>query len=88
LFVDFAGAKHPKQVGKCQKFKKFNLEVVTTFFEKFCQNPQILKSLVSISNFKPRVSVLDFWWSLDLEVLARSQSRRLRSRLHHCCQTE
>jgi len=38
--------------------KKFNLEVMTTFFENFRQNPQILKSQISVSNFKSRVMVL------------------------------
>jgi len=44
--------------------KKFNLEVMTTFFENFRQNPQILKSQISVSNFKSRVMVLvsNFLW--------------------------
>jgi len=60
------------------------------FFEKFRQNAQILKSLVSVSvsNFKSRVSVSEILMKSRsrscLEILTRSRSRRLRSRLHHC----
>jgi len=44
-----AGKKHPKQVRKMPEIKKkFNLEVVMTFFgkllEKYWHNPQIFKS--------------------------------------------
>jgi len=54
LFVVFADKKQPKHVGKCQKFKKFNSEVMTTFKSKFWQNAQILTSRVSVSNFMSR----------------------------------
>jgi len=64
LFVVFSGKKQPKFVGNCQKLKKFKSEVMTTFFKKFRQNPQILKSRVSVSNFKSRSR--SFWWSLGL----------------------
>ena len=37
--------------------KKLSLEVMTTRFVKFRQNPQILKSRISVSNFKTRVWV-------------------------------
>jgi len=64
-------------------------EVMTTFFEKFRQNAQILKSRVSVSNFKYRVSVSEFLMKSRsrLEILTRSLSRRLRSRLHHWLQS-
>ena len=56
-------------------------------FKKIRQNAQILKSRVSVSNLKSRVSV-SVWEFLmksrsRLEILTRSRSRRLRSRLHH-----
>jgi len=58
---------------------------MTTFKNKFCQNGQILKSRISVSNFKSRVSVSEFLMKSRsrLEILTRSRSRRLRSRLHH-----
>ena len=65
LFVVFAGKKQSKHVGKCQKLKKVNSEVMTTFKTKFWQNAQILKSRVSVSTFKSRVS----------EFLMKSRSR-------------
>jgi len=44
-----------------------------------------LGSRVSVSNFKSRVSVSKFLMKSRsrLEILTRSRSRRLRSRLHH-----
>ena len=49
------------------------------FFEKFRQNAQILKSRVSVSNFKFRVSVSEFLMKSRsrsrLEILTRCQSR-------------
>jgi len=70
LSVVFAGKKQPKQVGKMPESRKnFNLEVVTTFFQKFRQNSQILKSRVSVSNFKSRRSVSEF--------LMKSRSRSI-----------
>jgi len=54
-----------------------------TFFEKFRQNTQILKSRVSVSNFKSRVSEFLMKSRSRLKILTRSRSRRLRSRLHH-----
>jgi len=44
-----------------------NVEVMTTFFQIFWQNPEILKSRVSVSvsDFKSRSR--NFWWSLGLE---------------------
>jgi len=54
LFVAFAGKKQPNQVGKSQKQKNFNSEVMTTFKTKFWQNSQV-SSLgvfdVSVSKF-------------------------------------
>jgi len=92
LFVVFAGKKQPKDVAKCQKFaKNWSQKWWQHFLTKFRKNAQILKSLVSVSNFKSRVSVSEFLmksWSRSrstLEILTktRSQSRRLQSRLHH-----
>ena len=63
LSVVFAGKKQPMQVEAITEIrKKINLEVVMTFFQKFPQNTQILKCWVSVSvsNFKPRVSVSEF----------------------------
>jgi len=60
---------------------------MTTYFLKIRQNGQILKSRVSVSNFKSRVWVLVLEFLMKsrshLEILTRSWSRRLRSRLHH-----
>jgi len=60
--------------------------VMTTFFSTQ-QNAQILKSPVSVSNFKSRVSEFLMKSRSRLEILTRSwsRSRRLRSRLHHWC---
>ena len=41
-----------------------------------------VRSRVSVSNSRSRSLLL--WQSLSLEIWARSRSRRLRSRLHHC----
>jgi len=65
LSVAVADKKQPNHVEKIPEIQKnINLEVMT-FFEKFPQNPQILKSRSRIS-------------SLGLKVLTRSQSQRLR----------
>ena len=75
LFVVFVGKKQPKHVRKMPEiWKKFKSEVMMTFF-LFQQNTQILKSRVSEFLMKSRSR---------LEILTRFQSRRLRSRLHHC----
>ena len=76
LFVVFAGKKLQSRSEKCQKFeKKINLEVMTTFF---------VTKIGKMQKFwSPESRSRDFWWSLGLEVLTRSRSRRLRSRLHH-----
>ena len=74
---------------KCQKFEKIQVRSDDDIFKKFRQNAQILKSLVSVSNFKScvLVSVSEFLKksrsSSRLEILTRSRSRRLRSRLLH-----
>ena len=55
------------------------------FLQKFWQNAQMLKSRVSVSNFKSRVTVSEFLMKSRsrLEIVIKSRSRRLRSRLHH-----
>jgi len=51
----FAGKTQWKQVGKCQKFEKHSTwEMVETIFWKISQNPQILKSRVSVLDFMSR----------------------------------
>ena len=76
LFVVFAGKKQPKHVGKMPEiWKNSSQKRWRHFKEIFRQNAQILKSRVSLSNFKSRVS--------EFLMKSRSRSRRLRSRLHH-----
>jgi len=69
----------------CGKFEKNQLGKRWRYFlGKFRQNPLILKSRVSVSEFFMKSRSRNFLWSLGLEVLTRSRSRTLRSRLHHC----
>ena len=72
------GRKNARNSKKIQLGKRWR-----HFFEKFRQNPQILKSRVSVSEFLMKSRSRNFW-SLGLVVLTRSRSQRLRSRLHHC----
>ena len=67
-------------------WKIFKSDVMTTFLKYFLQNAWILKSRVSVSNYKSRVSevLMKSRFRSRLEILTRSRSRRLRSRLHHC----
>ena len=67
---------------KCQKSKKNSSQ---TWWRLFWQNAYILKSRLSVSNYESRVTVSDFLMKSRsrLEILTRSRSRRLRSRLHH-----
>ena len=77
LFVVFSGKKQPKHVGKCQKLKKFNSEVMATFKSKFWQNAQILMSQVLVSNFKSRVSEFSMKsWSRSLNQVSASKVTR------------
>jgi len=69
LFVVFTGKKQPKHVGKMSEiWKKLKSEGMTTFFKKFRQNAQILKSRVSVSEFLMKSRS-------RLEILTRSRSR-------------
>ena len=86
-FVVFAGKKQPKHVGRMPEiWKKFKSEVMTKFFQNFLQNGQIVKSRVSVLNFKSRVSVSEFLMKSRsrLEILIRTRSQRWRYRLDHC----
>ena len=61
FFVVFAGKKQPQHVEKMPEiWKNSSQKWWWHFFEKIRQNAQILKSRVSVSNFKPRVSVSKF----------------------------
>jgi len=73
LFVVYASKKQPKDVGKCQKLEKNSSQKWWRhFFIKFQQNVQILKSRVSVVNFKSGVSVSEvFLWSLGLGLVSK-----------------
>ena len=54
----FVGKKQPNITEKnARNLKTFNSEVMKTFIEKFMHNARILKSPISVSNFKLRVEV-------------------------------
>ena len=73
-----AGKKQWKQVGKMGEIrKKLNLGRYNDIFFKFWQNPQILKSKVSVSEFLME--------SRSLISSLESRSRRLWFGLRHCC---
>jgi len=65
---------------KCKKFEKNKTWSDDDIFWKISAKSTNFE--VSVLNFKSRSRY--FWWSLGLEVLTRSRSRWLRSRLHHC----
>jgi len=88
LFVVLSGKKQPKHVGKMPEIgKKFDSEVITTFSRK--KSAKCTNFEVSVSNFKSRVSVSVSEFLIKPrsrhEILTRSRSQRLRSRLHHWC---
>jgi len=74
VFFDvFAGTKQPNKIGKMPEIQtKFNLEVMTTIFWTISAKFINLKSRVSVSNFKSRVS----------DLLMKSRSRRLQTGLN------
>ena len=79
FFVVFAGKKQTKHVGKMPEIgKNFKSNAMTIYIYIFFfrQNAQISKSRVEVSEFLMKSRS-------RFESLTRSQSRRLRSRLHH-----
>jgi len=84
LFVVFAGKKQPKHVGKMPEiWTKFKSEVMTRFFNKMSAKCTNCEVSVSVLNFKSRISEFLMKSRSRLEILTKSQSRRLRSRLHY-----
>jgi len=88
LLAVFAGKNNQNTSEKCQKLEKNSSQKWWRHF--FRQYSQILKSRVSVSNFKSRVSVSEFLMKylsrsrLKILTKSRSRSRRLRSRVHYC----
>jgi len=69
LSVLYAGKKQPKQIGKMPEIRKNSTENWwRQFFEKFWQNPQILKSRSRISSLESQSQSRNFRWSRGIQV--------------------
>jgi len=90
-FLENLGAWFQSQGGKYQFASSADVQFQEWWQHFFKHFDKIYKfwSLESRSPSRtsnPESRSRSFWWSLGLEIFTRSQSRRLRSRLHHWIQ--